>query len=92
MNETGLGESGGDGREVGSADEHIHILRIAHGRSIDSRDPCGDRVSADNGVIDTSRSESSRGSEESFTDKFHGVHHPLQDVNVRAECGNHVRS
>lgn len=66
-----------DGVEVGTADQNIHVLRVADSRSINSRDPRGDGIASGNRVGDFRLFQCSGGSTGSFTDGFHGFDHPF---------------
>ena len=77
MDEPGLFHSGNDHRHVAAPDKYIHIPGVADDRVIHSRNPCGDRVSADHGVFDPFRIQGTRGSSQPVFNFLDSLAHAL---------------
>jgi hypothetical protein len=80
VDEAGTFERGLRIVEALSTDHDVNILRVAHGGTVNGGDPCGDRVAARDGVLDSGILQGCCRTQESLTNEFHGVHHPLQKV------------
>jgi hypothetical protein len=66
-----------DGVKIRPADEDVDILRVSHGGTVYSRHPGRHGVAAGNGVRDAGPFEGGGGSQGTFTDRLHGLDHPL---------------
>jgi len=77
VNEPGGFEGGPGGIEIVSSNEDVHVLREAHGRRIDARDPGSDRVSVNDRVGNSRIFEGRRHPAQSVADEFHGTQHPF---------------
>ncbi len=76
-NESNGSEGLGGGFDISASEKNVHVLSIASGCGIDGCDPGGDGIAAGNRVGDAGGLEGLGGSEEAFTDEFHGTHHPV---------------
>lgn len=83
--EAGFFEDGGGLVEVGTAEEKVDILGVAHGGGVDGGDPGGDRVAVGDGVGNAGRFEGGAGTGKAITDAFHGEHHSIEERHVEGQ-------
>jgi hypothetical protein len=79
MDEPGPLQSGLHGGKIGPPDQDVHILRVPHRGLVHGRHPRRHRIPPDHGVLDTRRPQRRARLDQTLTDVFHGIHHPLQD-------------
>lgn len=75
--------------EVGAADHDIDILCVSYCGLINSGYPCGDGVVSSEGMGDAGALKGGGSAEESVTNLFHGIHHPLKEIARRRKLAGH---
>ena len=71
------GELGG--LKISATNQNVNILRVSHGRYIDTSNPDGNGIAADNRIRHILGVQSTRCSHQSIAYIFHGTHHPVQN-------------
>jgi hypothetical protein len=89
VGEPGLLKRFSCGRQVRTANEDVHILRVSHRRFVHGGYPRRDGIPANDRVRDSPFPQGTSRGPQPFTHPFHRVHHPLKDIDrCSARCGH----
>ena len=69
--------------EIGTKDQHVHVLREAHSRLIDPPHPGGNRIASDDSVCDTCIFQRRSRAQQTALDQFHGSDRPLPGLQAQ---------